>query len=337
MVETGKMKERDLSIDYARGIAILIVFLGHSIIYHPIELAAMYDWCDILGISISSYNMPLFFLISGLLFGFSKKDNITVLKDKVKRLFVPYVFAMTIIHVGKLMLPSSMAWKQSGGGIIDVLTDIFLMGGDRWFVYVLLWIFILSLVIRPVTKSNYVFIFVILSFLLTIFLELPNLLLFDKVVKYIPYFLIGVYTSQYYKEIRTALCKSFFPLILLFAVMNVFFVRFLFSVSPLKVMLLPFVGSALIMSLSFYIEDITKRSGRDNWLSKSLQYCGKYSLQFYLFELAYPIIRIEVARIIPETQPLLIILFVFVLQLISAIITVEISKRLSFFKPLMGY
>lgn len=110
------MKERDLAIDYAKGIAILVVYLGHSIIYHPIDLAAIYDWCNILGVSIESYNMPVFFLISGLLFGFSKKQNAEVFKDKVKRLFIPYLFAMSIVHLVKQFTPASMTYKSNVGG-----------------------------------------------------------------------------------------------------------------------------------------------------------------------------------------------------------------------------
>lgn len=31
-------QQRDLTIDLAKGIAILFVYFGHSIIYHPIDL-----------------------------------------------------------------------------------------------------------------------------------------------------------------------------------------------------------------------------------------------------------------------------------------------------------
>lgn len=36
------MNSRDLSIDYAKGIAILFVYLGHSIIYHPNSIGGLH-------------------------------------------------------------------------------------------------------------------------------------------------------------------------------------------------------------------------------------------------------------------------------------------------------
>ena len=78
------MKERDLFIDYAKGIAIFLVYIGHSILYYPPGLFEGCTWAIYLRTMISSCNMPLFFFISGLLFAYSKKSNLQVVKDKVK-------------------------------------------------------------------------------------------------------------------------------------------------------------------------------------------------------------------------------------------------------------
>lgn len=107
------MKQRDLAIDYAKGIAILFVYLGHSILYHPIDLASMYEWCYVLERMIASFNLPMFFLVSGLLFGFSKKTWSTVLTNKIKRLLIPYLFTMFVVICSKMLLPSSMAYHDS--------------------------------------------------------------------------------------------------------------------------------------------------------------------------------------------------------------------------------
>lgn len=66
---------RDRSIDIAKGIAILIVYLGHSILYNPIDMASMYGWCAKLGSIITSFNMPMFFLISGYFFSKTRKST----------------------------------------------------------------------------------------------------------------------------------------------------------------------------------------------------------------------------------------------------------------------
>ena len=110
------MKARDLSIDYAKGLAILLVYMGHSILYYPPGLFTGCTWSQYLERMISSCNMPMFFFISGLLFAFSKKSNMEVVRDKVKRLLLPYLFTMLIVAVSKQLLPSSMAYKSTVGG-----------------------------------------------------------------------------------------------------------------------------------------------------------------------------------------------------------------------------
>ena len=44
---------RDNTIDLLRGLAILIVYLGHSILYYPIDMQALYHWCSHLGTTIA--------------------------------------------------------------------------------------------------------------------------------------------------------------------------------------------------------------------------------------------------------------------------------------------
>jgi len=110
------MKTRDLSIDYAKGIAILFVYIGHSILYYPPGLFANCEWSHYVGSMVYSCNMPLFFFISGLLFAYSKKSNVEVVKDKVRRLLIPYLFTMAIVLLAKVFMPAGMAYNTNGGG-----------------------------------------------------------------------------------------------------------------------------------------------------------------------------------------------------------------------------
>lgn len=110
------MRERDLSIDYAKGIAILLVYMGHSILYYPPGLFADCQWSKVLGLMIVSCNMPLFFFISGLLFAYSKKSSIEVVKDKARRLLIPYLCTMAIVLLAKVFMPAEVAYNTNGGG-----------------------------------------------------------------------------------------------------------------------------------------------------------------------------------------------------------------------------
>lgn len=71
------MKERDLTIDIAKGICIYLVVLGHC---HNAGLIRHY---------IYLFHMPFFFFVSG--FFFNRKDGfIKFLKAKFKRLLIPF-------------------------------------------------------------------------------------------------------------------------------------------------------------------------------------------------------------------------------------------------------
>ena len=104
---------RDRSLDLGKGLAILFVYLGHSILYNPIDMISMYDWCARLNQFITSFNMPMFFLISGYLFSKTNKSTGELYKGKTLRILIPYLFTMLIVICSKLVLPSSMSYNSS--------------------------------------------------------------------------------------------------------------------------------------------------------------------------------------------------------------------------------
>lgn len=123
--------------------------MGHSLLYHPIDMQKLYSWCHALGTSIESFNMPLFFILSGLLFSFSYKGVKQQYVGKVRRLLIPYVFTMAILIGVKLILPVSMSYNSAvmGGGKSLILNSLF-YGGDRWFVYVMFLIYVILILFK---------------------------------------------------------------------------------------------------------------------------------------------------------------------------------------------
>lgn len=51
-------------IDILKGVAIISVLICHSVIVYPVNLEEV-AWCNILKRFVDSYQMPLFFMISG--------------------------------------------------------------------------------------------------------------------------------------------------------------------------------------------------------------------------------------------------------------------------------
>ena len=79
--------KRDITIDIAKGIGIILVVLGHVITLKSINSFIYY------------FHMPLFFFISGEALHYSYKNNITLkdfIKKRAKTILTPY-FVFSII------------------------------------------------------------------------------------------------------------------------------------------------------------------------------------------------------------------------------------------------
>ena len=179
---------RDRSLDLGKGLAILFVYLGHSILYHPIQMVNI-PWCHVLERFIVSFNMPMFFIISGFLFSKTRKSTAELYKAKTLRILVPYLFTMLILVCAKLVLPASMSYNSAaGGGIKSLIINALLYGGDRWFVYTLYIIFLLLIPVRNFLKSKWVDVALIAVFIVVHFLNYQ-----DMGIKMVDARLCGVY------------------------------------------------------------------------------------------------------------------------------------------------
>lgn len=92
------------------------------------------------------------------------------------------------------------------------------------------------------------------------------------------------------------------------------------------------------MCISIFMNRLAKEHGAaDNIVMRYIAYIGRYSLQFYLFTFAYPIIRIIVVNVWHVTNPFAVVGFVMLLQLLVMTPLVEITRRIKFLKIPMGY
>lgn len=65
------LKTRNCLVDSMRGIAILLVFLGHSIISKPVDISLEFKWLTNI---IHATHMHVFFFISGYCYKPTKND-----------------------------------------------------------------------------------------------------------------------------------------------------------------------------------------------------------------------------------------------------------------------
>ena len=317
--------------------AIIMVYVGHSILYYPPGLFAECVWSQYLRNMILSCNMPVFFMISGLLLGLSKKSNIEVAKAKIKKLLIPYLVTMAIVVVGKFFMPASMAMNPLNGGVGDIFMDVFVYGGDRWFVYVLMWIFLLAIPLRPLASSKILLVIISGLFLMSMSVEFPRYFLMGDVFWFMGFFLIGMYLNPFFVDFRKWNTKYALGIILTFVVLNIVFVIQLISIPIMRKVVLPITGSICILTISYLIDDACKKLGYEPKVVKYIAYCGRYSLQFYLFTFAYPVIRTIVVNTLHVTSPFLIFSLVLIMQLVIMTLIVELTRNVKILKIPMGY
>ena len=95
------MRERNLSIDAVKGVAILLVMFGHVFVHNHMEDPYVYDF-------IKAVQMPLFIIISGYLCGQGRKISDVKTYGKVmgKRAIsymVPFFAWLTVMHLDNLV------------------------------------------------------------------------------------------------------------------------------------------------------------------------------------------------------------------------------------------
>lgn len=94
------MKERNTSIDAVKGIAIVLVMLGHVFVHNHMEDPYVYDF-------IKAVQMPLFMIISGYLCGQGRKISDVKTYGKVMgrravSYLVPFFVWLTVMHLENL-------------------------------------------------------------------------------------------------------------------------------------------------------------------------------------------------------------------------------------------
>lgn len=98
------------ALNSLRGFGILLVVLGHTS-----QFAGLVHW-------IFSFHMPLFFIISGMLF--HERQFLDSFKKKVARLLIPYLFFGIVTFAYWALIERCLRGGGSGS-VTNALTNIF--------------------------------------------------------------------------------------------------------------------------------------------------------------------------------------------------------------------
>jgi len=204
--------KRITEIDIARGLAIILVVIGHlTLRSHP----EGNDWYVILRENIYLFHMPFFMFLSGIILGY-KYENLSsvkiyyqLVKEKFKRLIVPFFSFGFIILVGKKLFENILFVDNlPKGSILDEgLKIVILPFGSSaaflWFVYVLFFYYLLfSLVIYKLKlkenegKNKKFFALGLLCIILH-FIKATDYFAINSILQYSFVFLLGIYVAEF--------------------------------------------------------------------------------------------------------------------------------------------
>lgn len=244
---------------------------------------------------------------------------------------------MAVIICIKFVLPTEISYnKAAKGGVWSLIINTLCYKGDRWFVYTLYIIFLLLIPIRKWLKNKWVWLglMFVLTVVLICFLDyLPTVFALKQVFHYMVFFIAGFALNEYYPNIKLWTLKYWWFVYAVFILANIVFIKTLCLVPFIIRFVLPFTGTLAVMTMAFQLEKVVEKSK----VAQYIEYCGKYSLQFYLFNFSYPIIRIVIVSVLHVINPFVILASVFVLQLIATTIIVEITRRIKWLKISCGY
>lgn len=215
-----------------------------------------------------------------------------------------------------------------------MIINTLLYGGDRWFVYALFIIFLLLTPVRSWLKNIWVDL-IIISILIVIYLLnlLPSLFALKKVFLYMVFFITGYMIRDWYTDIKSWSLKNWWLIYSVFILFNLAMIEILCKNQFIFKFILPLIGTLAVSTMAFQLEKVIERSK----VAQYIEYCGKYSLQFYLFTFCYPLIRWGIVSVLHITNPIIILVSVFVLQIITSTIIVEITRKIKWLKIPCGY
>lgn len=113
--------------------------------------------------------------------------------------------------------------------------------------------------------------------------------------------------DKYYTSIKICALKWWWLVYAVFIVANIVFIETLCQIPLVFCFVLPFTGTLAVMNMAFQLEKVIDK----NKVAQYIEYCGRYSLQFYLFTFCYPLIRWGLVSVLHVTNPFVILGFVF--------------------------
>lgn len=275
-------KRRLAYIDIAKGIGIFLVVLGHvrtSLYLHD---------------AIFLFHMPLFFLLSGMVF---KKDEEwwTCMKKKVRYLLLPYVFFM-MMFVPLRMVTDALC----NGGLFPnfrmSMLGLSYFDKPLWFVFALFVVVgvmrtLHSFVCRGVIIAGIVCMLGIVGcLLLSMRIELPFHT--SRALFVLPFFALGLIVRKFHQVVCFVIIGILMYSIGLYGLWQghtaLDTLKMQIDSNPLFVYIPAIGGSLMVLGTSLYLEKVKPQIAILGGVISGISYLGRNS--FYVFAVHHPFI-----------------------------------------------
>lgn len=282
--------ERIELIDSLKGYAVILVLLGHVIVFsNPTQFSQ--SW---LFVFIYSFHMPLFLFLSGyLVFQKSIDSKINFVYKKFKGLILPY-FVWIFISIS---IANNFVFDNR---ISDFLIEHVVVYDNIWFLPVLFISFMILLIY--ITSENFLKDYQLGFFTILLFLSFYIISwMFNPPVQgllivrwFSPFVLLGYITAEYKESIFE---KSYiFPLsAVLFAILLPSWSKYVITFARVNDinLIIDFILAITGIVLSYCLI----KSLRLTFIDKFLKFCGVISLEIYLVSNFFALILIQIAHV----------------------------------------
>jgi glucan biosynthesis protein C len=203
-----KVKIKDLNIETLRGIAIVLMVLGHVIGQLTLSGIKLKDdsALQFMSYAFQYIRMPLFTIISGYVYAFKPVNRFSSSKQfmsrKLERLFIPFLIVPTLSYITRYLTPG-LSTKVNLGG----LWETFLFPtGQFWFIQAMVIMFVILVIIEKLKlletlKSALV---VLAACILWFSVDIKTALFsIDKVPFLLTFFIVGVVFKRFKSIIFT--------------------------------------------------------------------------------------------------------------------------------------
>jgi len=266
-------------LDALKCLGILLVISGH-VQFFGMGIEA-YD--SISTLMMYSFNMPLFFFVSGYLA--FKNDAIGKIED-LKKIGNKFVFLV----IPAIAFYCFYRFQEQGGGIFDFLRDGF---GKYWFTFTLFEMFMIYYVVNWMSKSKWmlVVLLAVLSVLgvgyLSFFSQYEIAFLdFNRLSKYFQFFTLGVFAKMFAEQYDKLMRNDYLKAIAIFGFFGLLFALFKIEMSGvvfhfLRDIVLRYLGLYIVISLLYCQQEAFNGNTR---LNKLILKIGQNSLAIYLLQ-----------------------------------------------------